>query len=129
MPEVNHFGTLLKKLRKLKGLSIAKLAELSKVSPSYITRIEKGTRKTPKPEILKKLAPHLGVSYDELMAQAGYISRDDDTLLIKDENIKDIFFNLTQSKKKLFWAVADLEEETIDLLATFILHVKEYSRE
>ena len=125
MTEKEQFGVLLKNLRKLKGLSIARLSELSKVSPSYITRIEKGSRKTPKPEILKKLAPHLDVSYDELMAKAGYLTRDDNTLLIDDERIKDIFFNLTEGKKKLFWAVNELEEETIHMLADLIYKIRE----
>lgn len=67
------FGTYLRNLRKEKGLSQRRLAELAKVSNTEISRLESGERQKPSPLILKAIAPYLGVSFSELMKEAGYI--------------------------------------------------------
>lgn len=69
-----EIGKYISELRNEKGLSQRKLAELSGVSNTEISRIESGERKKVSPEILKALAPHLGVSYEKLMEVAGYIT-------------------------------------------------------
>ncbi|EJP6474090.1 helix-turn-helix transcriptional regulator [Clostridium sporogenes] len=68
-----QFGEFLKNIRKEKGLSQRQLAELSHISNTEISRIESGERQNPSPNILKSIAPHLGLSYGELMIKAGYI--------------------------------------------------------
>ncbi|MGO5064110.1 MULTISPECIES: helix-turn-helix domain-containing protein [unclassified Clostridium] len=68
-----QFGEFLKNIRKEKGLSQRQLAELSHISNTEISRIESGERHNPSPNILKSIAPHLGLSYGELMIKAGYI--------------------------------------------------------
>ncbi|ENK1243849.1 helix-turn-helix domain-containing protein [Clostridium sporogenes] len=68
-----QFGEFLKNIRKEKGLSQRQLAELSRISNTEISRIESGKRQNPSPNILKSIAPHLGLSYGELMIKAGYI--------------------------------------------------------
>lgn len=60
------------KLRSKKGYSQRKLAMVSGVSNSTISRIESATSDTD-PETLKKLAPCLDISYMELMEAAGYV--------------------------------------------------------
>jgi len=60
------------KLRNKKGYSQRKLAMVSGVSNSTISRIENATSDTD-PETLKKLAPCLDISYEELMKAAGYM--------------------------------------------------------
>ncbi|MBO8162042.1 MAG: helix-turn-helix transcriptional regulator [Thermosipho sp. (in: Bacteria)] len=67
-----NIGEYIKKLREEKNLSINQLALYSDVSAAHISRIERGLRE-PSPDILKKLATHLGVTYEELMYVAGYI--------------------------------------------------------
>jgi len=67
------FGTYFRNLREKRGLSQRQLAELAKVSNTEISRLESGERQKPSPIILKAVAPHLGVSYAELMKEAGYI--------------------------------------------------------
>ncbi|MGG5358578.1 MULTISPECIES: helix-turn-helix domain-containing protein [unclassified Enterococcus] len=57
-----EFGEKLKKLRTSKGLGVNQLAIKSGVSASQISRFEKGERKDPTLETLKKLASALGVS-------------------------------------------------------------------
>ncbi len=68
------FGELLKKLRKEKKLTLNRLAELADLSPSYLSRIERGKRNVPNARVLKKLAPHLGLTPQEIMVAAGYIN-------------------------------------------------------
>ncbi|WP_042195832.1 helix-turn-helix domain-containing protein [Paenibacillus camerounensis] len=67
------FGGYLKQIREAKGLSINQLAGLAGISGSQISRIENGLRGVPKPATLRKIADATGVSYDQLMAEAGYL--------------------------------------------------------
>lgn len=72
------FGNYIRDLRKSKKLSIRKLEQLSGVSNSYISQIERGERGIPHPEILKKLSDPLQTSYTELMYAAGYVDEAED---------------------------------------------------
>lgn len=67
------FGDYLKKLRNENNMSQRQLSEKSGISNAEISRIESGERKKPSPMALKEIAPYLGVSYEELLKQAGYI--------------------------------------------------------
>ena len=71
-----EFKEYLKQLREDKKLSLRKLDSLSGVSHVYLSQIENGNRGIPSPDVLKKLAAPLGVSYKELMQAAGYLSKD-----------------------------------------------------
>lgn len=66
-------GGYIKKLREKRGFSQRQLAYLSGMSNTEISRIESGERKNPSADILKKLAPHLGISIERLYAAAGYL--------------------------------------------------------
>jgi len=68
------FGSYIKSLREQNHLSQRELAEKSGVSNAEISRLETGGRKKPSPMVLKALAPYLGVPYETLMQQAGYIA-------------------------------------------------------
>lgn len=70
------FGDYIRQLRKEQKLTIRQLEEKSGVSNAYLSQIENGKRGLPSPEILKKIHDPLGVSYDELMEKAGYITPD-----------------------------------------------------
>ncbi len=120
-----NFGLYLKKLRNSKGLTISELAKISDVSPSYISRIEKGNRNPPHPEVLQKLAHNLNVGYLELMLKAGHIPEDSDALLIDDDQTKHIILNMSESKKILFEELDCLDEETI---YSFISFIKTFKR-
>ena len=78
-----ELGKYLEISRKQKGLSTYDVNNLTKISQSYISLIEKGKRK-PSAVILKTLAPVYGLDYMDLYEKAGYID------LIEDEK-KDIF--------------------------------------
>jgi len=63
-------GMKLRNVRKEKGIGLAKLAQLAKVSKLTIIRIESG-KTSPRPETIAKLAAALGVSTEELTARPG----------------------------------------------------------
>lgn len=63
-------GTKLRNMRKEKGIGLAKLAQLAKVSKLTIIRIESG-RTSPRPETIAKLAAALGAPAEELTARRG----------------------------------------------------------
>lgn len=67
-------GDYIRRTRQARGLSQRRLSLLSGISNSEISRIEAGTRQRVSPETLQRLSPPLGVSYSELMCEAGYIS-------------------------------------------------------
>ena len=57
------FGEYLQYLRKEKGLSIRKVAELAEISHTEVKRIEDGMRKQPSPQVLRFLAKALDTPY------------------------------------------------------------------
>ncbi len=71
----SSFGSFIKKLRQGKNISLVKLAAQAGLSPSYLSRIERGERNIPHARILKRLAPHLGLTPEELLIAAGYLNR------------------------------------------------------
>jgi len=82
-----NISEYLKKLREDKGCSINQLALYSGVSAAHISRIERGLREA-SPDILEKLSKSLGVSHEELMVKAGYISSDRKHTYTSDELTK-----------------------------------------
>lgn len=76
----DNIGEFIKKLRKEKNYTIAKLSEKSSVSSTFISQVENGQR-NPSADILGKLAGPLGVPKNYLLYIAGYIDPVDmDTL-------------------------------------------------
>ena len=81
MCDKKGFGRHLENLRLQAGfVAQIDLAKISCVSKSTISRMEAGETE-PKPETLKKLAPFLKVSYNDLMKSAGYFETKDDTYI------------------------------------------------
>lgn len=70
---MDSFGKKLEALRKTKNLSQKQLAEEAGISPSYLSRVERGKRNIPHPGILKKMATPLGLSEAEILILAGYL--------------------------------------------------------
>lgn len=67
------FGSYLKQLRRAKGLSLKQVEGAAQVSNAYVSQIERGIRKPPHPEILKRLARTYDVPVEELLEAAGYL--------------------------------------------------------
>lgn len=77
----NYLGEYIKGLRKGQGLRLKDVSERSKVSPSYLNRIENGRRITPSIAVMKRLADTYDISTLELLQMA---------LGVIDPEIKDI---------------------------------------
>jgi transcriptional regulator with XRE-family HTH domain len=58
---------MLRRLRKIKGLSQEELARKARVSQPYLSQLEAGTYKNPSIEILRRLAKALGVPVTALL--------------------------------------------------------------
>lgn len=87
------FGVYLRMLRKEKDITLRQLGKHSKVSHGYLSQVERGERGTPSPDILERLAGPLGISYEKIMREAGYLKTEE-------ENKNDI-------REKLIFAVSD----------------------
>ncbi|WP_067925463.1 helix-turn-helix domain-containing protein [Alicyclobacillus shizuokensis] len=71
--DVKEFGKWLKALREEQGLTLTQLADKVGYSNPYLSQIETGKKKNPpSPELLAKLAEHLGVRYSDMLRMAGY---------------------------------------------------------
>lgn len=133
---LSDFGEKLQALRKRQRLSQKALACLSGVSPSYLSRVERGQRKTPHPSVLKKISLPLGVSEYDMLTIAGYISKDkhehyaeEDCVpkywgsLLKDPTVNDALRQLNPLTQEEIKAIAlylkaiklKREEDTINL--------------
>lgn len=67
-------GEYLRAKREAKNLSLRGLAAKANTSYAELSRIENG-KAFPTPYTLRKIAPYLSVSYDELMLSVGYSFR------------------------------------------------------
>ena len=67
------FGPYLRRLRRAKGLSLKQVEQAAEVSNAYLSQIERGIRKPPHPDILKRLAKVYEVPVEELLEAAGYL--------------------------------------------------------
>jgi transcriptional regulator with XRE-family HTH domain len=69
----DEFGKYVRSLRQERGISLRYVGEKASISSSYLAQIEKGRRRPPGPEILKRLAPVYDVPLRDLMRAAGYL--------------------------------------------------------
>lgn len=67
------FGAHIHKLRKQKGLTLKQVEKLAHVSNAYLSLLERGLRRPPRPEILQRMAQVYQVEQRELMIAAGYL--------------------------------------------------------
>ena len=70
------FGPYLHDLRKKKGLTLKQVEKAARVSNAYLSQLERGRRRPPHPDILKRLASVYGASDRELLIAAGYLEED-----------------------------------------------------
>lgn len=86
-------GEYLRAKREAKNLSLRGLATKANISYAELSRIENG-KAFPSPSTLRKIAPYLSVSYDELMLSVGYsfeAGGDDSIYLDLQGNIVNLF--------------------------------------
>ena len=105
------FGEKLRRLRESRSLSVNQLALYSGISAAQISRIETNKRGIPKPETIKKIASALKYSYEDLLAEAGYINqlnennneiKNEYVLSNEEKEIVKLFNSLSDEGKKWF---------------------------
>jgi len=70
------FGNRVRELRKQKGLSQRELAKEAGIDFTYLSKIENDRTEPPSEKVIRKLARHLDVDADELIALAGKVPAD-----------------------------------------------------
>lgn len=71
------FRDYLRERCRERGISLHRLALLCDLNQIYFYQAVNKNKENPPPWVLRRAAPHLGVSYIELMIAAGYL-RDED---------------------------------------------------
>jgi transcriptional regulator with XRE-family HTH domain len=70
------FGETVRLLRDEQRIGLRKLAERVGMSPTYLSKVERGEFPPPGEEKVKSIAQALGQNEDELLALAGRVSSD-----------------------------------------------------
>jgi transcriptional regulator with XRE-family HTH domain len=63
---MKNFGETLRELRIAQNLGLREMAAQVDISPAYLSRIERGKERPPKPEVIKKFARILAADPDVL---------------------------------------------------------------
>ena len=95
-------GKMIRKLRKEKGLSLRKLAEVVDVSYVNISHIENGRFKTSK-KVLKQIAEALDYDRDELFALADTIDEEVEDIIRKIPKIIPDFLRTAKNLSSEEW--------------------------
>jgi transcriptional regulator with XRE-family HTH domain len=70
---MESFGDYIHKLRKRSGLTLKQVEEKGVASNAYLSQLERGLRKRPHPDILKKMADLYEEPVKNLLIEAGYL--------------------------------------------------------
>lgn len=73
MPEIPKFGSLIRKRREEKRIGLRTMAKRLAVSPTYLSKVERGLELPPKEERIRHLAELLELDFDNLLAIAGRV--------------------------------------------------------
>jgi len=68
------FKTLLKARCEEQGISLHRLALLCDLNQIYFYQSLKKNKENPPPWVLRRVAPHLGMNYVDLLVAAGYLT-------------------------------------------------------
>ena len=71
---MNTFGELIHELRKRNRLTLKQAEQLGIASNAYLSQLERGLRKRPHPDILKRMAAVYKEPLEQLMIAAGYLA-------------------------------------------------------
>jgi len=81
-------GQAIRSIRQQVGLSQKELADAAGIDQSYMSMIESGQRSNPGTRIIARLAQALGVSIDDLAADAGYLPARDEPDPLTDQAVR-----------------------------------------
>jgi HTH-type transcriptional regulator, competence development regulator len=71
-----NFGALVRREREAKEIGLREMARKIGVSPTYLSKIERGDFDPPAEEKVRKIAEIIGCDPDELLALAGRVASD-----------------------------------------------------
>src|SRR2546428_10983928 len=71
------FRDYLRRKCREQSLSLPRLAVRCDLSQIYFSQAVNKTKENPPPWVLRRAAPHLGVTYVELLIAAGHLTEDD----------------------------------------------------
>jgi HTH-type transcriptional regulator, competence development regulator len=71
-----RFGALVRRQREAKDIGLREMAKKIGVSPTYLSKIERGDFDPPAEDKVRKIAEILGRNPDELLALAGRVASD-----------------------------------------------------
>jgi transcriptional regulator with XRE-family HTH domain len=87
----DDFGKMIKEYRKMRGYSLAQLEKMAKVSPSYISRIERNLRSEVSFARALRICFSLGIPYEMMISKAfGEINQDE--IEVDKQSIKEVLF-------------------------------------
>lgn len=112
MDNNNSFGKKLKQVRKLKGLTQEKLAELVDVHEKHISKLETGYYK-PNLTTLNKILKVLDVTAQELGFNFENISENDNPFYIKSMQILN---NATEQELEYYYGILKQAQKGLDLI-------------
>lgn len=76
----NEFSRYLQKLRESSRLGLTTVAERTRISKGYLSQLESGKRKSPHPDVLRRLATVYSITTVDLLRKAGYLVDADEQL-------------------------------------------------
>ena len=71
-----NFGALVRREREAKEIGLREMAKMIGVSPTYLSKIERGDFDPPAEDKVRKIAAIIGRDPDELLALAGRVASD-----------------------------------------------------
>jgi transcriptional regulator with XRE-family HTH domain len=77
MGEKEQFGAFIRRKREEKGIGLREMTKLmTKISPTYLSKIERDEFPPPTEERVREIAAILDCDVDDLLAKAGRVSSD-----------------------------------------------------
>lgn len=116
MANDNTFGKRLQQIRKEKGLTQEKLAELAGVHEKHISKLELGTYK-PSFDTLSKILKVLDIGIEEAGLNIAKVSANDNPFYIKSMQILN---NATEQDLELYYGLLKQGQKCIEAYKTLI---------
>lgn len=111
MNKDNTFGKKLQQIRKAKGLTQEKLAELAGVHEKHISKLELGTYK-PSFDTLNKVLTALDLKIDEVGLNLEKVSVNDNPFYIKSVQILN---NATEQELEFYYSLLKAGQKGLDI--------------
>ena len=78
------FGEHIRQWREERGVGLRRFAKAVGVSPTFVSKMERGTGPLPGEETIRKMAAFFGKTPDELLAMADKVAADVQAIIIKE---------------------------------------------